>query len=71
LSRGPAEYFTGAVRRDPLVEAPAPARVNAVSVTFEHGAAPTTAMTHIAIHEAEGGKAVDWLEHVTDRDYDG
>jgi quercetin dioxygenase-like cupin family protein len=120
-SPAPAEYFTGAVRRDPLVEAPAPARVNAVSVTFEpgartawhthplgqtlvvtagcgraqrrggpveeirpgdviwispgeehwHGAAPTTAMTHIAIHEGEGDKAVDWLEHVTDREYDG
>ena len=120
-SRGPAEYFTGTVRRDPLIEAPPPARVNAASVTFEpgartawhthplgqtlvvtagcgraqrrggpveeirpgdvvwfapgeehwHGAAPTTAMTHIAIQEAEGGRAADWLEHVTDEDYAG
>src|ERR1700722_14188868 len=31
-----------------------------------HGASPTTAMTHIAIQEALDGKAVDWLEHVTD-----
>jgi quercetin dioxygenase-like cupin family protein len=36
-----------------------------------HGAAPTTAMTHIAIAEALDGKVVDWLEHVTDAEYDG
>jgi quercetin dioxygenase-like cupin family protein len=120
-SRGPAEYFTGAVRRDPLIEAPAPARVVAVSVTFEpgartawhthplgqtlvvtaglgraarrggppqelrpgdvvwfapgeehwHGAGPSTAMTHIAIQEAEDGKTADWLEQVSDADYRG
>ncbi len=35
---GPADYFTGRVRRDPLIEAPAPARVAANSVTFEPGA---------------------------------
>lgn len=35
---GPAEYFTGRVRRDPLIVAPAPARVAAASVTFEPGA---------------------------------
>jgi quercetin dioxygenase-like cupin family protein len=34
-----------------------------------HGAAPTTAMTHIAIQEALDGKAVDWMEHVTDGQY--
>jgi quercetin dioxygenase-like cupin family protein len=34
-----------------------------------HGAAPTTAMTHIAIQEALDGKAVDWMEHVTDAQY--
>ena len=34
-----------------------------------HGAAPTTAMTHIAIHEALDGKAVEWLEHVSDEQY--
>lgn len=32
---GPAEYFTGSVRMDPLFEAPDPARVRGVSVTFE------------------------------------
>ena len=36
-----------------------------------HGAAPTTAMTHIAIQEAEGGKAVEWMEKVTDEQYNG
>ena len=34
-----------------------------------HGAAPTTAMTHIAIAEALDGKVVDWLEHVSDAQY--
>jgi quercetin dioxygenase-like cupin family protein len=29
-------------------------------------AAPTTAMTHIAIQEKKDGKVVDWMEHVTD-----
>ena len=34
-----------------------------------HGAAPTTAMTHIAIQESLDGKAVDWMEQVTDAQY--
>ena len=34
-----------------------------------HGAAPTTAMTHIAIAEMLDGKAVQWMEHVTDEQY--
>jgi quercetin dioxygenase-like cupin family protein len=34
-----------------------------------HGASPTTAMTHIAVQEARDGKAVDWLEKVTDDQY--
>lgn len=117
--KGPAEYFSGLVRIDPLMKADAPARVVAASVTFEpgartawhthplgqtlivtagfgwaqhwggpveeirpgdvvwfppgekhwHGAAPTTAMTHIAIQEALEGKTVDWLEHVTEEQY--
>ncbi len=116
----PAEYFTGAVRLDPLFTAPDPARVVGASVTFEpgartawhthplgqtlivtsgcgraqrwggpieeirpgdviwfppdekhwHGAAPTTAMTHIAIQEALIGKTVEWLEKVTDGQYE-
>src|ERR1043166_8060315 len=34
-----------------------------------HGATPTIAITHIAIQEAVDGKAVEWLEHVTDQQY--
>jgi len=117
--RGPAEYFTGAVRVDPLFQAPDPARVTGASVTFEpgartawhvhplgqtlivtagcgrvqrwggpieeirpgdvvwippgekhwHGAAATTAMTHIAIQEQLGGKTADFMEPVSDQQY--
>jgi quercetin dioxygenase-like cupin family protein len=120
-AKGPAEYFTGTVRVDPLFQAPTPARVAGVAVTFEpgartawhthplgqtlivisgggrvqrlggaieeirpgdvvwfppgekhwHGASPTTAMTHIAVKEALDGKAVDWMEQVSDEQYEG
>ena len=116
---GPAEYFTGTVRIDPLFQAHYPARANGASVTFEpgartkwhthplgqtlivtagcgrvqhwggpieeirpgdivwfppgekhwHGAAPATALTHIAIQEQLDGRAVDWLEKVGDEQY--
>ena len=116
---GPADWFTGSVRLDPLFQAAAPARVAGASVTFEpgartawhthplgqtlivtagygwaqreggpveeiqpgdviwfppgekhwHGAAPTSAMTHIAIQEQLNGKAVEWLEKVSDEQY--
>ena len=119
--KGPAEWFTGAVRIDPLFQATAPARAAGASVTFEpgartawhthplgqvlivtagcgraqrwggpveeirpgdvvwfppgekhwHGAAPATAMTHIAVQEALDGKVVEWLEHVTDEQFKG
>ena len=119
--QGPAEYFTGTVRVDPLFKAPAPARMSGAYVTFEpgarsnwhthplgqtlivtsgfgfvqswggpvkvirpgdvvscppgekhwHGASPNTAMTHIAIQEALDGKVVDWMEKVTDEQYNG
>ena len=36
--KGPADWFTGAVRIDPLFQAPEPARVQGASVTFEPGA---------------------------------
>src|SRR5664279_446730 len=36
-----------------------------------HGAAPTTAMTHIAIQGHLDGKTVDWLEQVSDEQYQG
>jgi quercetin dioxygenase-like cupin family protein len=120
-AKGPAEYFTGTVRIDPLFQANPPARARGASVTFEpgartawhthplgqtlivtsgcgcaqhwgspieeihpgdvvwfapgekhwHGATPTTAMTHIAIQEELDGKAVEWLEHVSDEHYCG
>lgn len=116
---GSAEYFSGMVRIDPLIEAPEPARVNGASVTFAagartawhthplgqtlivvsgsglaqrwggpierihpgdviwfapgekhwHGATAVSAMTHIAIQERLDGKAVVWMEHVSDEQY--
>jgi quercetin dioxygenase-like cupin family protein len=35
-----------------------------------HGASPTTALTHIAVQEKLDGKNVDWLEQVSDEQYD-
>ena len=116
---GPAEWFTGTVRIDPLFAVTDPARAAGNSVTFEpgartawhthplgqtlivtfglgwvqrdggpveeirpgdvvwfapgekhwHGATATTAMTHIAVQESVDGKAVDWMEHVSDAEY--
>ena len=118
-AKGPAEYFTGTVRIDPLFEAHDRARTLGASVTFEpgartawhthplgqtpivtagcglaqrwggsieqirpgdvvwfapgqkhwHGATATTAMTHIAIQEQLDGKTVDWMENVSDEQY--
>jgi quercetin dioxygenase-like cupin family protein len=34
-----------------------------------HGATATTAMSHIAVQERLDGKAVTWMEHVTDAQY--
>jgi quercetin dioxygenase-like cupin family protein len=117
--RGPAEYFTGTVRVDPLFAPPDAARVAGTHATFEpgartawlthplgktlivtagcgrvqreggpveeirpgdvvwfppgkkhwHGAAPTTAMSHIAIQEKLNGSPVDWMEQVADVQY--
>jgi quercetin dioxygenase-like cupin family protein len=117
--KGPAEYFTGVVRIDPLFQAPEPARAVGASVTFEpgartawhshqaspdlmvtagcgraqrwggpieeirpgdviwfasgekhwHGAAPGTAMTHLAIQEQLDGKKANWMEPVSDVQY--
>ena len=36
-----------------------------------HGASPTTAMTHIAITGTINGKNVEWMEKVTDEQYNG
>lgn len=120
-TKGPGDWFTGAVRIDPLFQAHDPARVAGARVTFEpgartawhthplgqtlivtagcgraqcwggpveeirpgdivwfapgekhwHGASPTTAMTHVAIQERLDGKAVDWMEQVSDAQYHG
>lgn len=117
--KGPAEYFTGSVRIDPLFSPPEPARVVMALVTFEpgartawhthplgqtlivtagsgwvqreggkieeihpgdvvyfgpgekhwHGAAATTAMSHIAVQEKLNGSPVDWMEQVSDEEY--
>jgi quercetin dioxygenase-like cupin family protein len=117
--KGPAEWFIGTVRIDPLFQATNMARAAGNAVTFEpgartawhthplgqvlivtagcglaqrwegpieeirpgdvvrfspgekhwHGATPTTAMTHIAIQEQVDGKAVNWMEHVSDEQY--
>jgi quercetin dioxygenase-like cupin family protein len=119
--RGPAEYFTGSVRIDPLLRPPDPARAVSAHVTFEpgartawhshplgqtlfvtagcgrvqrwggpieeirpgdviwfapgekhwHGAAPTTAMSHVAIQEHQGGETASWMEKVSDEQYAG
>ena len=118
---GPAEYFTGTVRIDPLFQAEPPGRAVGAHVTFEpgartawhthpagqtlivtfgrgrvareggpveeirqgdvvwfpagekhwHGAAPDTAMSHIAVQESVDGSAVTWLEPVDAADYAG
>ncbi|MEO7999111.1 MAG: cupin domain-containing protein [Gemmatimonadaceae bacterium] len=118
-AKGPADWFTGVVRIDPLFAVTTPARAAGNTVTFEpgartawhthplgqtlivtagfglaqrdgesiqeirpgdvvwfepgekhwHGASATTAMSHIAIQESLDGKAVDWMEHVTDEQY--
>ena len=36
-----------------------------------HGAGPTTAMSHIAVQEKLNGSPVDWMEQVTDAQYQG
>ncbi|SEQ00811.1 Cupin domain protein [Loktanella sp. DSM 29012] len=36
-----------------------------------HGAAPDVSMTHLALQEEVDGSAADWLNHVTDAEYDG
>jgi len=36
-----------------------------------HGATATTSMTHIAVAEALDGKTVDWMEKVSDAQFNG
>jgi len=82
--RAPAESFTGTVWQEPIIEAPAPARVRGDTIReikagdvvwispnekHWHGAAPTTSMVHVATQEALDGKHVTWMEHVSDEQY--
>jgi 4-carboxymuconolactone decarboxylase len=119
--KGPAEYFTGNVRVDPLFPANDSTPFSGAYVTFEpgarsawhihpagqhllvtagvgrtgewegkvdeikagdviwcppgvkhwHGASPATAMTHIALTGRLDGKSVEWMEKVTDEQYNG
>lgn len=41
----------------------------APGVKHWHGAAPSTPMTHIALSESQNGQSVDWLEKVSDAQY--
>ena len=61
--KGPADYFTGTVRVDPLFSAPAPARVVGASVTFEPGARTawhTHPLGQSLIVTAGCGRALRW-----------
>ena len=61
--KGPAEYFTGTVRIDPLFEAADPARVVGASVTFEPGARTawhTHPLGQTLIVTAGSGRAQRW-----------
>ena len=50
------------IRKGDVVRIPA-------GVKHWHGATPSTAMTHIAIQEQLNGKAVEWMEKVSDEQY--
>ena len=62
---GRVQHWGGAaqeIRPGDVVRIPA-------GVKHWHGAAPTTAMTHTAIHERQGGQVVTWMEKVSDEQY--
>jgi len=46
-----------------------PLRKRKMSLKHWHGATPNNALTHIAIQEQLNGKAVEWMEKVTDEQY--
>jgi quercetin dioxygenase-like cupin family protein len=60
--KGPADYFTGAVRIDPLFEALEPAHVRGASVTFEPGAR-TAWHTHPLGQTLIVTSGVGWAQH--------
>ena len=62
-NKGPAEYFTGAVRIDPLFKPEEPARALGASVTFEPGARTawhTHPLGQTIIITAGCGRAQKW-----------
>jgi len=59
--KGPADWFTGTVRIDPLFTAPAPARVGGAPVTFEPGAR-TAWHTHPLGQTLIVTSAVGWVQ---------
>jgi quercetin dioxygenase-like cupin family protein len=62
-NKGPADWFTGTVRIDPLFQAPAPARASGASVTFEPGARTawhTHPLGQMLIVVAGCGRAQRW-----------
>ena len=56
--RGPADWFTGAVRIDPLFQAPDRARVGGATVTFEPGARTALAFTFVSVRSWPHGRVV-------------
>jgi quercetin dioxygenase-like cupin family protein len=65
--KGPAEWFTGNVRIDPLHQAPAPARVSVASVTFEPGARTawhSHPLGQTLIVTAGSGRVQNWGEEI-------
>jgi quercetin dioxygenase-like cupin family protein len=60
--KGPSDWFTGAVRIDPLFQAPAPARVQGASVTFEPGAR-TAWHTHPLGQTLVVTSGLGWVQH--------
>lgn len=60
--KGPADYFTGSVRVDPLFEAPDPARVRGAHVTFEPNAR-TAWHTHPLGQTLIVTSGLGWVQH--------
>jgi quercetin dioxygenase-like cupin family protein len=60
--KGPTDWFTGTVRIDPLFQAPAPARVQGASVTFEPGAR-TAWHTHPLGQTLIVTSGFGWVQH--------
>jgi len=61
--KGPADWFTGTVRVEPLFQAPEPARVQGASVTFEPGAR-TAWHTHPLGQTLIVTAGVGWVQRV-------